>query len=590
MEMAKARNEQKEKPTNEKYHWEATTHAKVIMNRRQPMPRRIYRLSDHFPGSHLLNVCIEEEIIIEPQAALGIHLDRQYKVRGIKKRELRVGLGLSGWPEPSAYPRYDISQLETALSLIDSKLAPTENDILIGWLEPAHFTKLSPNTNTLYEDLETSPAPQNVSKFKGIKVLLVGDTHHHLLTIRNAIDYCLKESWDAILLCHQPIHIDWFRSALGEDRVFIYNLQASAEELGGTQTCQKKLHERNNQLLTFYGDFSHLHPRRNKIVQELLEDKKENGFKHKGRMPASEWFNTIAEDAHIMTACLNNQISTYQIYSMLQGCLVFSDQLNELNGWGKIFKDADSIVFYETSEQLIALYKYYRENQQEAEAIAQRGQALAEKHFELNTLSNRWLLAESPGILRAWIQESSYFLENIEGKPIRWSSIEDLKEDLTLYQILQDLSIFYSRIHWIPSNCESSNLKQAVQEQLPRCSIETMIKIEPQIDLCPIVMSRIPKLHEINQISKLDFAFLLIVLSEKEINESKLQLAKLTEWIDRKLEVKIIKNTISRKQLGIMQKSPATANALWPLGSQINAIIIKQKEEFESLTPLYKVP
>ena len=587
--MAKARNNQ-EKTTNEKYQWKATTHAKVMKIGGQPMPRRIYRFSDHFAGSQLLNVCIEEEIIIEPQAALGIHLDRQYKVRGIKKRELRVGLGLSGWAEPSVYPRNDISQFETALSLIDSKLAPTENDILIGWLEPAHFTKLSPQANTLYEDLETSPAPQNVSEFKGLKVLLVGDTHHHLLTIRNAIDYCLKESWDAILLCHQPIHIDWFRSALGEDRVFIYNLQASVEELGATQICLKKLHERKNQLLTFYGDFSHLHPRRTGIVQELQENQIEVGFKHNGRIPANEWFNTIAEDAYIMTACLNNQISTYQIYSMLQGCLVFSDQFNELNGWGRIFKDADSIVFYETSEQLIALYKYYRANLQEAEAIAQRGQKLAEKHFELNTLSNRWLLAESPKILRAWIQESSYFLEKIEGKPIRWSSVEDLKEDLSLYQILQDLSIFYRRIYWIPSNCESTNLKQAVQEQLPRCSIGTMIKIELQTDLCPIVMSRMPKLHEINQISKLDFAFLLLVLNEKDLNESKLQLARLTELADRKLEVEIIRNEISRKQLGIMQKSPATANALWPLDSLTNAILIKQKGAFESLTPIYKAP
>ena len=71
-----------------------------------------------------------------------------------------------------------------------------------------------------------SSAPFGVSAFPGLKVLLVGDTHHGLLSFYNALAYCLKVAWVSVLLCHQSSHIDWFRSILGEDRVLFTILNA----------------------------------------------------------------------------------------------------------------------------------------------------------------------------------------------------------------------------------------------------------------------------------------------------------------------------------------------------------------------------
>ena len=76
-----------------------------------------------------------------------------------------------------------------------------------------------------------SSAPFGVSAFPGLKALLVGDAHHGLLSFYNALAYCLKVAWVSVLLCHQSSHIGWFRSIFGEDRVFIYHLKYSPEQL-----------------------------------------------------------------------------------------------------------------------------------------------------------------------------------------------------------------------------------------------------------------------------------------------------------------------------------------------------------------------
>ena len=115
-----------------------------------------------------------------------------------------------------------------------------------------------------------SSAPFGVSAFPGLKVLLVGDAHHGLLSFYNALAYCLKVAWVSVLLCHQSSHIDWFRSILGEDRVFIYHLKCSPDQLCLSDARHTPPNERPIQQLAFHGDFSHLHPSRSLINNNLV--------------------------------------------------------------------------------------------------------------------------------------------------------------------------------------------------------------------------------------------------------------------------------------------------------------------------------
>jgi hypothetical protein len=184
--------------------------------------RRLFRLAYAIDYSPLLNLRISEEIILNPQGPLGIVSDIHYTLQGFPKREIRVGLGLPGWGEGFQYPRCVMGEFHAALMVIDAALLPDKDDIFLGFLDPISFYKLSSQSNSFFLDTSASSAPHGISSFPCMKVLLIGDTHHGFLSLYNALSYCLREAWDAVLLCHQSSHIDWFRSVLGEDRVFIW--------------------------------------------------------------------------------------------------------------------------------------------------------------------------------------------------------------------------------------------------------------------------------------------------------------------------------------------------------------------------------
>ena len=152
--------------------------------------RRLFRLSYAFELSTVLNLRINEEIVIDPQGPLGISSEKSYFLQGFPKRELRVGLGIPAWGEGFQYPRCAVNEIVASLKAIDPALVPDQNDLLLGFLDPISFYKLSSNTNSFFLDQAASSAPQGVSSFPGLKVLLVGDTHHGLQSLFNALSYC----------------------------------------------------------------------------------------------------------------------------------------------------------------------------------------------------------------------------------------------------------------------------------------------------------------------------------------------------------------------------------------------------------------
>ncbi|NBU75443.1 MAG: hypothetical protein EBS30_09510 [Planctomycetes bacterium] len=194
--------------------------------------RRLFRLDHGHDNFLLANLKIHTEIVLYPQGHLGIQADASLSLEGFPKRVLRVGLGLPSWGDGFQYNRGVVSEFQSALAAIDPELIPNQNDVFLAFLDPISFCKVSKNNNTFFLDPLVSSAPQCVSAFPGLKILLVGDTHHGLLSLQNALAYCKQEAWDAFLLCHEPSHIDWFRAVLGDERVFHLHHQISADELG----------------------------------------------------------------------------------------------------------------------------------------------------------------------------------------------------------------------------------------------------------------------------------------------------------------------------------------------------------------------
>ena len=131
----------------------------------------------------------------------------------------------------------------------------------------------------------------------------------------------------------------------------------------------------------------------------------------------------LASEAAVLCGCLNNQISTYQLFSMLNGCLTFSDAFHSANGWGKFFRGGESFVLYESAEDLIDLYLFYRANPDASSRIASRGRELVETHFCLSSDCHPWLMPDSSDQLRSELKNSTNLLDYDGPDPLRWSSL-----------------------------------------------------------------------------------------------------------------------------------------------------------------------
>jgi hypothetical protein len=551
--------------------------------------RRLFRLAYAIEYSPLLNLRISEEIIIDPQGPFGIASDIDFTLQGFPKRELRVGLGLPSWGEGFQYPRCVMGEFNEALMAIDAALLPGKNDIFLGFLDPISFYKLSSQSNSFFLDSEVSSAPQEISTFPGLKVLLVGDTHHGFLTLYNALSYCLREVWDVVLLGHQSSHIDWFRSVLGDDRVYLYHLKFSANQLCLSDSRKVPPAERQFQELTFHGEFSHLHPRRSALHNKLSSMCPKSFYRHVGRLTMQEWMQMLPLEAFVLCGCLNNQISINHIYSVLNGCLLFSDAFHSTNGWGKFFRDGESFVLYETAEELIELYFFYRANPDAASRIARAGRELVEAHFTLTPDCHPWLLAQSADQLRSELRLSTNLLECQIREPLRWNSQSQLEEDLAVYQLLHDLCTFYPAIRWVTGERDSPTLLRAVLEQVPRCLVGQMLLVSTGVDVGPVVMTRLPTDRELMSLKKMRVACLLVLLRADECPsgdpsrvaiEDRLKRLNVLNWL-------WLGHQVQRQNMTIQIKTRLTPHACWPLPSGWHALLIYSVEALAEIAPLY---
>lgn len=553
--------------------------------------RRLYRCAGAFPESEIVNLRIQFEIEIDPEGHPGILDDHHYLLCGVRKRVIRVGLGLPGWGVGLPNRRNVVSEWSAALAAIDPVLVPTPDDLLVGWLDPIGFYCIN-NRGCMQLTLQAASALKDVGAFPGLKVLLVGDTHHGLLTLANSIGHGLQEPWDALLLCHQAAHLDWFRSLLGDDRVFLYHLQISPEQLGLRQGRLRPPAQRPQQALSFYGGFSHLHPRRSAIVQDLKQRLGDGEFHHTGRVPRPHWMDALADDAAVLCSCLNNQISTYHVYSMLCGCHVFSDRFHTASGWGRFFLDQQHVTLYDSVDELIDLYRHYRRQPEAAAQIAEAGRQQVEQHFQLDASSHPWLLAGSVQELRQGLRASTALLEPHDQPPLRWPSPQQLVEDLNVYQLLHDLCQFFPRVLWVSGDQGSKALERAVLEQLPRCFSARLLPADPCLELTPVVMTRRPQQRELLFFARTASPYLLLVLPPSVHNVE----PRLDGWLEAELghgnhlQHEQLGGQVWRSQLAIIQRSPRTADACWPLEHGWEATILRNTQTLEAISAIYSEP
>ena len=173
---------------------------------------------------------------------------------------------------------------------------------------------------------------------------------------------------------------------------------------------------------------------------------------------------------------------------------------------------------------------------------------------------------------------------------MRWSSLSQLQEDLAVYQLLNDLCVFYPSIRWVIGDRDSPSLIQAVLQQIPRCLVSQMLVGANGLEVSPVVMTRIPSDRELMMLNKMNAVCLLVLLRPDQFSsegqamlpdlENRLRAHNVLSW-------EWLGNQVQRNNLGIQLKARLTPNASWPLPTGWQALLIWDVEQLAKITPLY---
>jgi len=173
---------------------------------------------------------------------------------------------------------------------------------------------------------------------------------------------------------------------------------------------------------------------------------------------------------------------------------------------------------------------------------------------------------------------------------VRWSSLSQLKEDLAVYQLLNDLCIFYPSIRWVIGDRDSASLIQAVLQQIPRCLVSQMLVGANGLEVSPVVMTRIPTDRELMLLGKINAACMLVLLRPDEFSsegqaiqpdlENRLRAHNVLSW-------EWLGNQVQRNNLDVQLQARLTHYASWPLPIGWQALLNWNVEQLAKITPLY---
>ena len=173
--------------------------------------------------------------------------------------------------------------------------------------------------------------------------------------------------------------------------------------------------------------------------------------------------------------------------------------------------------------------------------------------------------------------------------PLRWYSLNQLEEDLAVYQLIYDLCTFYHTILWVTGKRDSPPLMRAVLEQVPRCLDGQMLLVSTGQDVSPVLMTRLPTDRELISLTKMQVACLLVLLRADECPSGDPSRVAMEERLKRQnvLNWLWLGGQVQRQNMTIQIKTSLTPLACWPLPSGWHALLIYPVEPLAEIDPLY---
>ncbi|CAA6604340.1 hypothetical protein MTBLM1_20462 [Rhodospirillaceae bacterium LM-1] len=250
-------------------------------------------------------------------------------------------------------------------------VAPGQYDLA----EAAKKLGVAPDIVVVKPDALDRNVPRNLSAVPGVKVLVLGDTHHLPSPISWMLDYAISEPFDLMICHHARQHVHFFAHA---------GLKAPCYwiPLLSVNPHPQPLADSHSFPLVFIGDTGRWHPYR----RHVLEAVRSSGLAlHTATIAQAQASAIYAQAAISLNVSLNGDINHRVGEVMAAGGLLLTDRLAPESGLESLFEDGKHLLLYGSDEELQDKARYCLAHPEAANIIRRAGHEkfMAEHHPDI---------------------------------------------------------------------------------------------------------------------------------------------------------------------------------------------------------------
>ncbi len=250
-------------------------------------------------------------------------------------------------------------------------VAPGQYDLA----EAARKLGVTPDIVVVKPDATGRNIARNLGAVPGVKVLILGDTHHLERPIAWMLDYAASEPFDLIICHHARQHVHFFAHAgLNAPCYWIPLLSVNPHPQPEAQALAYPV--------SFIGSMGRWHPYRTQVLDAL----KEAGLPlHLATTSQEEASAHYARSAISLNVSLNGDINHRVGEVLAAGGFLLTDRLAPQAGLDGLFEDGKHLVHYDGLDDLVDRACYYLAHPEEAKAIRLAGcsKFMADHHPDL---------------------------------------------------------------------------------------------------------------------------------------------------------------------------------------------------------------
>ena len=176
--------------------------------------------------------------------------------------------------------------------------------------------------------------------------LILGDTHHMSKPITKMRSYIKRENFDGIIFTNNLRHAHWFRDVTDSSFYF----EPAIFVLDSKEALTSQSPSRTDEVI-FYGQLGGFHPRRSRIIPDLISRKLITRIHGSSRSIEMELQKSVAS----INITLNSDLNSRVFEIAQSGALLIIDQLSICNGHGSVLIPGHNCLTFKNSEDLLYL-------------------------------------------------------------------------------------------------------------------------------------------------------------------------------------------------------------------------------------------